>query len=118
MVDPSPPVPMTAVITGGDLPASRGSTAAVRSIALRGSPSDVLDGQWAGPVALWVRSLPDFDQVAIRIADVAADFVLVLFRRRQEIGPLALHSAYTAAMSLTRILRKLLTRSGSAASPV
>ena len=36
------------------------------------------------PVTLWVRGLTDFDQMTVRIADVAALLELVLFRRRQE----------------------------------
>jgi hypothetical protein len=38
------------------------------------------------PVSVRVRGLPYFDQVAVGIADVAAGFVLVLFRRGQELG--------------------------------
>ncbi len=53
------------------------------------------------------------DQMTVRVAGVAADLVLVLLRWRQELRALALHRAYTAWMSLTRTLRKLLTRSGS-----
>ena len=47
------------------------------------------------PVPLWVGGLPHFDQVTVRIADVAADLVLVLFVRRQELStpgaPLRIH---------------------------
>ena len=38
------------------------------------------------PVPLWVGGLPHFDQMTVGIADVAADLVLVLFRRRQELS--------------------------------
>src|SRR5215469_5593599 len=38
------------------------------------------------PVPLRVGGLPDFDQMTVGIADVAALLVLVLFRRRQELG--------------------------------
>src|SRR5690349_14137539 len=62
------------------------------------------------PVGPWFAPLRSDDR---RIADIAPLLVLVLFRRRQELSTPALHSAYTASMSLTRILRKLLTRSGS-----
>src|SRR6478735_8481908 len=37
------------------------------------------------PVSVWVGGLPDLDDVAVRISDVATDLVLVLFRRRQEL---------------------------------
>ena len=33
------------------------------------------------PVPLWVRGLLHFDQMTVRIADVATDLVLVVFRR-------------------------------------
>ena len=39
------------------------------------------------PVPRRVRGLPHFDQVAVRVADVAALLVLVLFRRGQELSP-------------------------------
>jgi DNA-binding MarR family transcriptional regulator len=38
------------------------------------------------PVAVRVRGLPDLDQITVGIADVAADFVLVVFRRREELS--------------------------------
>ena len=38
------------------------------------------------PVPLWVRGLTYFDQMAVGIADVATDLVLMLFRRRQEMS--------------------------------
>ena len=68
--------------------------------------------EWAPspPLGRW---LPHFDQMTVGIADVTTDLVLVLFRRRHEIRTRALHSAYAASMSLTWILRKLLTRSKS-----
>src|SRR5215469_18213213 len=47
------------------------------------------------PVPLWIRGLPHFDDVTVGIADVTADLVLVLFRRRQELStpgaPLGIH---------------------------
>src|ERR1700722_18925929 len=39
-----------------------------------------------GPVSLWVRGLPELDQMTVGIADVAPDLVLVLLRRRQELS--------------------------------
>ena len=59
------------------------------------------------------RWLAHLDQVAARIAHVAAHLGRVPFRRCQEFRPRALHSAYTPWMSATRMLRKLLARSGS-----
>src|SRR5208283_2790867 len=37
------------------------------------------------PVSLWVRGLPDLDDVTVGISEVATDLVLVLLRRRQEL---------------------------------
>ena len=37
------------------------------------------------PVPLRIGGLPEFDEVAVRVADVAALLVRVLFRRRQEL---------------------------------
>src|ERR1700750_2784985 len=54
-----------------------------------------------------------FDQMTVGIANVAALLVRVLFRRRQELStpgaPFGVHGIDV----LTRLLRKLLTRSGS-----
>src|SRR5262249_48110362 len=56
-------------------------------------PSPLLVGRRARrpasgvPVPLGVCGLPYLDQVTVGIADVAADLVLVLFRRRQELSP-------------------------------
>src|SRR3984885_4709533 len=70
MTDPSPPVPMIAVLM----------TRTRLSSALLGRP---VSGR---PVPFWVRGLSDFDDVSVGIADVAADLVLVLFGRRQELS--------------------------------
>ena len=61
---------------------------------------------------LSVRGLPHFDQMTVGIADVAALLELVLFRQHQELSTPGAPSAYTASMSLTRILRKLLNPVG------
>ena len=49
------------------------------------------------PVSLRVDGLPDLDDVTVRISDVAADLVLVLLRRRQELralgAPFGVHCA-------------------------
>ena len=68
MTDPSPPVPMIAVLMTRTRLSSR----------LLGWP---VSGR---PVPFWVRGLSDFDDVSVGIADVAADLVLVLFGRRHE----------------------------------
>src|ERR1700733_2700636 len=47
------------------------------------------------PVTVWVRGLPHLDQMTVGIADVAADLVLVLLRRSQELStpgaPIGVH---------------------------
>jgi hypothetical protein len=73
MTDPSPPVPMIAVLMTRTRLSSR----------LLGWP---MSGR---PVPFWVRGLSDFDDVSVGIADVAADLVLVLFGWRQEFSATA-----------------------------
>src|SRR5262249_39554142 len=69
MTDPSPPVPMIAVV--------------ITETSLGRRTRWPLSRR---PVPLRVRGLPHLDQITVGIADVATDLVLVLFRRRQELS--------------------------------
>src|SRR5580693_5596575 len=50
------------------------------------------------PISCWVRRLSHFDQMTVGITDVAADLVLVLLRRSQELSteraPFGVHSVH------------------------
>ena len=72
MADPMPPVPMIAVVMIDSSAPSRSSLRRARW---------PLIGE---PISPRVRRLSHFDQMTIGITDVAADFVLVLLRWRQE----------------------------------
>src|ERR1700733_9915080 len=76
MADPSPPVPMIAVLITETSKASPGVPG-------------IRCSQWpvsGSPVTLWVCGLPHFDQITVGIANVETDLILVLFRRRQELS--------------------------------
>src|SRR5262249_12077258 len=82
------------------------------------------NGRIVGPGEAWTSKksqsnaessdeLAHFDQVAVGVAHVAADLGPAVDRQGQELRSRALHSSYRAAMSSTRMLRKLETLSGS-----
>src|SRR5580692_2442966 len=67
MADPIPPVPMIAVVMTGRL-----------RLGVRPQPGR--------PVTVRVGGLADLDQVAVRVADIAADLVLMLLWFRQKVS--------------------------------